>query len=114
MIRVTKLEKRSRTIVTIDGQLSNDSIAIVETCCSEALSNGKPVDLYLRNISVVEPAGRSLLMRLADEGVHLVAEGVYLSFLIEELASDAHPTALPGPRVPRRTRAHADGHLPAR
>lgn len=114
MIRVTKLEERSRTIVTIDGQLLNDSIAIVETCCSEALSNGRPVDLYLRDITVVDPAGRSLLMRLADDGVRLVAEGVYLSFLIEELAADTQPSALPGPHARRKTRTHANGHLPAR
>jgi hypothetical protein len=88
MLRVTKVEERSKTTLTIDGQLAGDSIGVVEACCCQAASNGKPVDVCLRDITVVDPAGRALLMRLADEGVRLVAKGVYISYLVEELAAD--------------------------
>ena len=46
MIRVTKTEEPSKTVVTIDGQLSGESVGLVETCCKEAESDGKPVYLY--------------------------------------------------------------------
>ena len=87
MIRVTKAEELSRTVVTIDGQLSGDTIAIVETCCDQAKSNGRPVELFLRDVTIVDPAGRTLLSRLASQGVHLVGTGVYTSYLVQSLTA---------------------------
>jgi hypothetical protein len=88
MIRVTKIEERSRTTVTIDGALSGDSIAVVETCCRQAESSGKPVHLFLRDVTTVDKAGQVLLSRLASRGVSLEARGVYTSYLVESLAPD--------------------------
>ena len=88
MIRVTKTEEQSHTIVTIDGELSGDSIAVVEACCSQAKSNGKPIELFLRDITTVDQAGQMLLSRLAAKGVRLVARGVYTSYLVQSLTSD--------------------------
>jgi hypothetical protein len=88
MIRVTKTEEQSHTIVTIDGQLSNGSIAVVEACCNQAKSNGKPVELFLRDVTTVDQSGQILLSRLAAKGVRLVARGVYTSYLVQSLTSD--------------------------
>jgi hypothetical protein len=88
MIRVTKTEEQSHTIVTIDGELSGDSIAVVEACCNQARSNGKPIELFLRDITTVDQAGQMLLSRLAAKGVRLVARGVYTSYLVQSLTSD--------------------------
>jgi hypothetical protein len=33
MFRVSKVEEKSRTVITFEGQLSSDYIAAVETCC---------------------------------------------------------------------------------
>ena len=83
MIRVMKTEQRSCTVVTIDGQLSADCITVVETCCSEAASDGKSVHLHLRDITAVDEAGKDLLRRLLANGVCLVASGVYTSYLVQ-------------------------------
>jgi hypothetical protein len=88
MIRVTKTEQQARTIVTIDGQLSGDSIAVVEACCNQAESNGKLIELFLRDITTVDQAGQMLLSRLAAKGVRMVARGVYTSYLVQSLTSD--------------------------
>jgi hypothetical protein len=88
MIRVTKTEEHSHMIVTIDGELSGDSIAVVEACCNQAKSNGKPIELFLRDITTVDQAGQMLLSRLAAKGVRLVARGVYTSYLVQSLTSD--------------------------
>jgi len=85
MFRVSKAEERSSTIVTIDGELSGDPIEIVESCCDQALSAGKPVHLVLRDVSTVDQAGRALLSRLAAKGVRLLANGVYTSYLVRAL-----------------------------
>jgi hypothetical protein len=65
-------------IVTIDGQLTGDHVGAIETCCDRAISTGKPVYLFLRNVPIVEQAGYTLLKRLAAKGVHLLAGGAYI------------------------------------
>lgn len=85
MLRVSKAEEQSRTLVTVDGQLSSDSISVVETCCDQAIATHKSVQLFLRDVSIVDPAGRALLCRLVDKGVRLLASGVYTSYLVRML-----------------------------
>src|SRR5215831_8073505 len=87
MIRVTKTEEESRTIVTIDGELSGGSIAVVESSCNQAKSIGKPVHLFLRDVTTVDQEGQMLLSRLAAKGVLLAARGVYTSYLVQLLTS---------------------------
>lgn len=100
MIRITKKEERSRTTVTLDGQLSSDSVGVVETFCNQAKSVGHPVRLFLRDVTAVDPAGQELLTRLAAGGVRLVARGVYTSYLVDLLMSAA--AALEHPHGKRR------------
>ncbi len=97
MFRITKAEERLRTILTVDGQLSGDSIAAVETCCNQAGANGLPVQLYLRDVTSVDQAGQNLLSRLAAKGVDLIASGVYTSYLVQALASAAKALRSPDP-----------------
>lgn len=85
MFRLDKTVGREQISVTIDGQLSADCVDLVETCCDEALADGKEIDLVLRDVRSVDETGRGLLRRLAAKGVHLVGNGVYTSYLIESL-----------------------------
>lgn len=85
MFRVSTAEEGPRTIITIDGQLAGDSTGVVGTCCEQAISTGRPVHLFLRDVSAVDQAGRALLRRLAAKGVRLIASGVYTSYLVRAL-----------------------------
>jgi hypothetical protein len=85
VFRVSKADERSHTLITFDGQLSSESIEIVETFCQQAMSTGKPVHLFLRDVSAVDQAGRALLCRLAGKGVRLLASGIYNSYLVRTL-----------------------------
>lgn len=85
MFRVSKVEEQSRTVITIEGQLSGDYIAVVETCCDQAISTGKWVHLFLRDVSTIDEGGRALLRRLAAKGVRLLGSGVYTSYLVQTL-----------------------------
>lgn len=82
MIRVTKAEKQGRTTVTIDGELSREAVEAVEICCDQALYAGKPVDVFLRDVSTVDQAGRALLRRFSAKGIKLRANGIYNSYLL--------------------------------
>lgn len=86
-------------MLTVDGQLSGDSIDVVETCCAQARSCGKAVQVFLRDVTGVDQSGRMLLTRLAAKGVDLVATGVYTSYLVQELTSNQ--------AVPENGRFHA-------
>ena len=100
MIRVTRSEQPSRTILTVDGQLSGESVSIVETCCKQAESDGNPVEISLRDLTGVDEDGRVLLTKLAARGVRLTARGVYTSYLIETLACTSQErTETPGPHL---------------
>lgn len=85
MLRVTTEEEPSRTIFTVDGQLSGNRIEVVETCCTQAMGNGKAVQLILRDVLAVDAAACALLHRLAAKGVSVFAKGVYTSYLVKSL-----------------------------
>jgi len=87
MIRVTKSEKGKRTIITIDGQLSDNCVEAVEICCNQAVLEGKPVDLYLQDVLIVDESGRALLTRLAAKGIRLLATGLYTSYVVRALVA---------------------------
>ena len=88
MIRIMTADGPTCTTITLDGQLSADSIEAVETCCNQAKSQGKPVCLFLRDVSVLGQEGRALLCRLGANGVGLKAAGVYTSYIVESIQHD--------------------------
>lgn len=87
MIRIMTADEPANTTITVDGMLSGPGVEPVETCCIQALSKGKSVRLYLRDISAIDERGRSMLRRLAAEGVDLAANGIYSSYIVDEIQS---------------------------
>ena len=71
------------------------SVAVVEACCKQAKPNGKPIELFLRDVTTVDQTGQILLSRLAAKGVRLVARGVYTSYLVQSLPSGKAPNDPP-------------------
>lgn len=71
--------------MNIDGQLLGDYVRLAEEYCSKALSSGKPLCVYLRNVSAIDQAGREFLSRLAARGIRLLASGVYTSHVVKTL-----------------------------
>jgi hypothetical protein len=87
MIRVTKSEERERTIITIDGQLSGDYVEVVEIFCNQAVSEEKPIDVFLHDVLTIDESGRALLTRLAAKGIRLLATGMYTSYVVRDLVA---------------------------
>jgi len=84
MFRASTEQERSHVLITIDGELSGEYVEFVDHCCEQASTGGKPVHLLLRDVSLIDAAGRRLLTRLAANGVSLRANGVYNRHLISE------------------------------
>ena len=87
MIRIMTVDERTSTTITVDGTLPGEGIEPVQTCCSEALSKGKPVRLHLRDVSAIDERGRTMLRHLAAEGVGLTANGIYSSYIVGDIQS---------------------------
>ena len=87
MIRIMTADEPANTIITVDGKLSGDSVEPVETSCIQAISKGKPVRLYLRDVSTIDERGRVLLRQLAHMGVGLKASGIYSAYIVDEIQS---------------------------
>ena len=87
MIRVMTADEPGSITITVDGTLSGEDIEPVQTCCTQALSKGKPVRLHLRDVSAIDECGRSMLRHLDAEGVELTANGVYSSYIVDEIQS---------------------------
>jgi len=87
MLRIMTADEPTSTTITVDGTLSGEGIEPVQTCCIQALSKGKPVLLHLRDVSAIDERGRTMLRHLAAEGVDLTANGVYSSYIVEDIQS---------------------------
>lgn len=91
MIRILTADEPELTTITVDGQLAGDNIPAVETSCDEARSKGKPIRLFLRDVSVIGEDGQALLRRLATKGVRLKASGIYTSYVVQSIQPDPLP-----------------------
>jgi len=80
-------DEPASTTFTVDGTLSDGSVEPVQTCCIEALSKGKRVRLHLRDVAAIGERGRTMLRYLAAKGVDLTANGVYSSYIVDEIQS---------------------------
>ena len=87
MIRIITADAPESTKVTVEGTLSDGSLEAVQACCIQALSNGKAVRLWLRDVSAIGERARTMLQRLAAAGVDLTANGVYNSSIVDEIQS---------------------------
>jgi hypothetical protein len=85
MIWILTADEPNAITITVDGQLVDDCVDAVETCSYQAMGQGKPVHLFLRDVSHIDEHGRSLLSRLAGKGVRLSACGVYSSYIVAEI-----------------------------
>jgi hypothetical protein len=87
MIRILTAEGPASAIITVDGLLSGQGVEPVETCWIQALSKGRPVRLYLRDVSAIGERGRTMLRHLAAEGIDLTANGIYSSYIVDKIQS---------------------------
>ena len=87
MIRIITADGPQTTKLTVEGTLSDESVETVQACCVQALSNGKAVRLWLRDVSPIGEHGRTVLQRLAAAGVDLTADGIYNSSIVDEIQS---------------------------
>ena len=93
MVRIMTATAQKLITIAVDGELSREYVDAVETCATQALAQGKPTQLYLRDVSTIDESGRALLARLAAKGVRLRAAGVYCSYIVAKISQSAAQAA---------------------
>jgi len=85
MVRVFTTNESGAIKITVDGQLLGDHTGIVAKSVKQALAEGVSVHLFLRDVSYIDEHGRTLLSKLAGNGVQLSARGVYCAYVVAEI-----------------------------
>jgi ABC-type transporter Mla MlaB component len=94
MIRIQTANNPGGITIAIDGQLTAEYVAEVESSIRESMEQSNDVHLFLRNVSHIDEMGHALLSRLAAQGVQLSATGLYSSHVVAEvqLARNSRPS----------------------
>jgi hypothetical protein len=84
VFRVDKEFGEQRTRLTVSGEISSACVDVLETCCEQAIRDGKAVHLVL-DVTTIDESGRALLRRLAAKGVRMFAKVIYHSYLVDTI-----------------------------
>jgi hypothetical protein len=76
-------------VITFEGELAGDGLEVVEAYCDEEASEGRQVDLELRELVKIDQSGRALLARLVAKGIHLIPRGLYTAHIVQSLQQRA-------------------------
>lgn len=108
MIRLFTTNEQSGVRITIDGQLLREFVEVVAASVHGAMTERQPIHLFLRDVSLIDDHGRTLLTNVAEEGVELSAAGVYSSYIVGEIRREvaARNKGLPPTGLPRSRTSH--------
>lgn len=82
-MRIVTATEPNAVTITVEGELSGESVEAVDTRVSRAIGLGRAVRLFLRDITDIDENGRALLSRLAMKNVHLNAAGSRLPLSLQ-------------------------------
>jgi hypothetical protein len=85
MIRIQTAHNPGGITIAIDGQLIGEYVEEVEASIRNSIEHHKGVRLFLRDVSLIDQTGHSLLFRLAAQGVELSAAGLYSSYVVSQI-----------------------------
>jgi hypothetical protein len=89
MIRIMTAAEPQAFTITVDGRLAGEYVEALDTCVNRAIGHGRPVHLFLRDVTSIDESGRALLVLLAAKGVQLSAAGVYNSYIVAKITASA-------------------------
>ena len=85
MLRVTVHEDGTLYRLELAGKLGGPWVAETEQAWRSSACADKQIEVDMRQVTGVDEAGRKLLFAMHQAGAHLVAEGVAMTALIDEI-----------------------------
>ncbi|HEV8396636.1 MAG TPA: TolC family protein [Vicinamibacterales bacterium] len=84
MLRVTVHDTEKTWRLQLEGKLAGEAVIEVERAWLDAPA-AKPLEIDMRAVSCADPAGQRLLYRMHRAGAALVAQGVAMKALVDEI-----------------------------
>jgi hypothetical protein len=85
MLRITVHENGTLYRLELAGRLEGPWVAEIEHAWRSSSWSGKEIEVDMRDVTGVDDAGRELLAAMHQAGARLVAKGVWMRALIEEI-----------------------------
>jgi outer membrane protein len=89
MLRITTENKRSKTVLSVEGRLAGPWVAALEQCWRElyAAAPRQKFSVNLCGVSFIDNAGKALLKEMHQCGGELIAEGCLNQAIVKEIVS---------------------------
>jgi hypothetical protein len=100
MLRITVHEDGRQCRLELAGKLCGLWVAETENVWRSATCSGKEIEIDMREVTGVDGAGRDLLSAMHQAGARLIAKGVAMTALVDEI-NGGHP--LNGTNSPGKT-----------
>jgi hypothetical protein len=110
MLRITVHQDGALCRLELAGRLGGPWVAETENAWRSAPRSGKETVVDIREVTGVDGAGRDLLAAMHHAGVRLVAEGVAMIALIEEIAGAESSNGSSDRKLQRRRKATNPSH----
>jgi hypothetical protein len=88
MLRVTVHKDATRCRLELAGRLDGPWVAETEKAWGSELCSGKPIQVDIREVTGVGEAGRVLLAAMHEAGADLIARGVEMTALVQEIRGE--------------------------
>jgi hypothetical protein len=88
MLRITVHENDGQCRLELAGRLGGPWVAETENVWRSAPCSGKEIEIDMRQVTAVDHAGRGLLSAMHQAGARLVAEGVAMTALVQEITGE--------------------------
>lgn len=86
MLKVTVKQENSAETWELEGRLSGDWVKELERCWKDRVpTDGFPLQVHLKAISYIDPAGKQLLTEMHGRGVEIRGYGCMTKAVVEEI-----------------------------
>ena len=85
MLRITVHENGGHCRLELAGRLGGPWVTETENVWRSSCCSDRQIEVDMRQVTGVDDAGRKLLFAMHQAGAHLVAEGVAMTALIDEI-----------------------------
>jgi hypothetical protein len=85
MLRITVHEDGTIWRLHLAGRLAGAWVAETEKTWRSAVIGGRAVEIDMREVTGIDAAGRCLLSAMNREGARLIAKGVAMEAIVEEI-----------------------------
>jgi hypothetical protein len=85
MLRINLRQDGTQSRLELAGKLCGPWVGETERVWRSAEVSGKEIEVDIREVTGIDSAGRELLAAMHHAGAHLIAKGVWMTALIEEI-----------------------------